>query len=113
MNRLAEYPVARGRAAAGARGPLARAANRRAGIEGVATVGRGKALTRAVEVQPAHLNAVSDLPDAVEYGAMALVGGRKSVLVTERRLHGERDRIHHAAPRPGLSVAERGQGVVA
>src|SRR5207237_2481539 len=99
--------VARRRAAANARRTRPCAADSAAGIEQVAAVGRRESLARSVEVETAHLDAVSSLPDAVEHGAMTLVGGRQSVLLAERRLHRERDRIPHADRRGRLRAAVR------
>src|SRR6185369_8985327 len=112
MNRIADKAVAWRETAAGTRRPRACAADCSAGIEHVAAVGGRESLAGAVEIETAHLDAIPSLPDAVEHGAMTLVSRRQSVLFAERRLHRERHRIHHAAPRRGLSVAERGQRVV-
>src|SRR5689334_16501921 len=112
MNRITDNSIARREATAGACRPRTRAADCRTGIEHVAAVGGRESLARAVKIKTAHLDAIPRLPDAVEHGAMTLVGRHESVLFTERRLHGERDGIHHAAPRRRLSVAERGQGVI-
>src|SRR5438034_3790533 len=35
------------------------------------------------EIQPAHLESVRQLPDAVERGAMALIGGRERIFAAE------------------------------
>src|SRR6185503_1406007 len=41
------------------------------------------ALTRSVEIHPAHLEPAARLEDAVEYEPMTLVGSRQRVLVPE------------------------------
>ena len=73
MNRVADKAVARRETAAGARWPRACAADRGPRVEHIAAVGRGKPLAGAVEVQPTQLQTVSQLPDAIEHSAVALM----------------------------------------
>ena len=69
MDRLADERVPRDDRAIGTQPIAALPA-----LAQVAAVRVGEALTRPVEIQPAHLEAATDLPDAVERPAMALVG---------------------------------------
>src|SRR5258705_2091267 len=82
-----------------------RAAGRTDGAH-VAAVAGELALAGAVEVDPADLEAAGDLPDAVEDGAMPLVGRGKTVLAPEVSGHRERHLLD-AAQRSRIAIAQR------
>src|SRR5262249_4775461 len=85
MNRIADQHIARHdravRTQAAARG------TRRAEVTAIAG---GEALTGSEEVQPAQLERMRKLPDAVEHGAVTLIRRGQRVLAAEIRRDFER-----------------------
>src|SRR5438132_13623288 len=72
--------------------------------------GDREALAGAVEVNPAQLEAVTDIPDAVEDRPMPLIGYCRPVIVAESRVDLEGN-LCQPAQRPRVAIAERGQRI--
>src|SRR5205823_4422267 len=79
-------------------------------IAGIAAADHLRSLTGAVKVPSAQLEAVPDLPDAVEDQPMTLIGFRQRALAAEVLRHRERDLVK-AAERLRVPAPETGQGI--
>src|SRR5207237_7658503 len=63
----------------------------RSDVAQIGAVARAVAQTGTIEIQAAYLEAVPQLPDAVEHRAVALIGEREAVLAAKIRRDREAD----------------------